>query len=70
LDAIRNRGRWVSAVICSPKDRAPTEGPNGDILSIPRDPLRFDLLQLCAGHVGARGSALQDLDTQGSSSPA
>ncbi len=41
------------------------EGSNDDIRPIPRNPLRFDLLPLCAAHVEARGGTLQDVDAQG-----
>jgi hypothetical protein len=41
------------------------EGSNGDIRPIPRDPLRFDLVQLFAAHLDTRGGTLQDLNVQG-----
>jgi hypothetical protein len=41
------------------------EPSNGDIRPIPRNPLRFDLLQLFAAHVDARGGTLQDASAQG-----
>jgi hypothetical protein len=36
------------------------ERSNGDLHPIPRDPLRFDLLQLYASHLSAQGGTLQD----------
>ncbi len=41
------------------------DGSNGDIQPIPRDPLRFDLLQLFAGHLADQGGTLQDASAQG-----
>lgn len=38
---------------------------SGDIQPIPRDPLRFDLLQLFAAHLAAQGGTLQDPNAQG-----
>ena len=41
------------------------EGSNGDIRPIPRNPLRFDLVQLFAAHLDAQGGTLQDVNAQG-----
>ena len=41
------------------------EGSPGDIQPIPRDPLRFDLLQLFAAHVASQGGTLQDATARG-----
>ena len=41
------------------------EGSNGDIRPIPRDPLRFDLLQLFSAHLADRSGTLQDASAQG-----
>jgi hypothetical protein len=41
------------------------EASTGDIQPIPRDPLRFDLPQMFAAQVGARGGMLHDPNAQG-----
>jgi hypothetical protein len=41
------------------------EGANDDIQPIPRDPLRFDLLQLFAAHLADQGGTLQDASAPG-----
>lgn len=41
------------------------DGSNGDIQPIPRDPLRFDLLQLFSAHLADRSGTLQDASAQG-----
>jgi hypothetical protein len=41
------------------------DGSTGDIQPIPRDPLRFDLLQLFSAHLADRSGTLQDASAQG-----
>jgi hypothetical protein len=40
------------------------EHSKDDIQRLPRDPLRFELLQLFSGHVSNKGGNLQDLAAQ------
>jgi hypothetical protein len=41
------------------------DGSTGDIYPIPRDPLRFDLVQLFSAHLADRSGTLQDASAQG-----
>ena len=41
------------------------EGSSDEIRSVPRDPLRFELLPLFAAHIEARGATLQDVGACG-----